>query len=717
MSFNNEEEFKLILNGKQYLINICILNDQLSLVLTLLMQPKKQFSGFFSLNELRISSKIFHHTSSLFEAKEILKRTVIKKQLSINEDEHKARIIFDTGLGIDSIPFPIILFRDLNVNHLSMSQNFSERISTNQDKCTNLMNINHINSEKISKRLVNSFSQKILTKPSIGNNLNNKILNNNNVNIEISDNDDTIKESDFNKSSQNFRKNNNIIKKIIFNNRRNKRIYIKKGNENINKISYHKIDLDNKLGNNNHKDFITKNNNILYKIYRNMRNNNNINSSFYKNLQNSFVRNSRNRYNSPNQNHKIFNNNFGILNNNINLRRNDNYSLYNNSYSQQNIHFQNMNAHQNINNNFINQYCPQNNNFNIYNHNKNKPLYKLVLNNNINEFFNHYDSQNLKLNQNKYLKTCPNQNNNNYIQNNNNMIYKNDTYNFKENIPKDNPRNRNKIIVLKKIVNKQNEGLEKSKIMDENIEEENLIEKNYRFRNLNIKSKEKIPGNLEKFKECQNLGDYIPSGQKFVSYLKFPDTRSIISSNNVSSLSTSIASSSNRIPGIEKNIIKYPSELEEITLRIKRILNKKNIKFKKIYKATTDGDSSTIFHKKCDNIKNTLILIYTSCNKRFGGFTTQTWDGDNVNKIDNNSFIFSIDKMKVYDIKKDKNAIKCNPDQGPIFINQIKLLDNFFIQGGITSTKGINFMTEEDYELTGGAEKFGIKEIEIYYAI
>ena len=53
MSINNEEEFKIQQNGKNYSINISIQEDQLSLVLTLLSNPPKKYSGFFSLNELR----------------------------------------------------------------------------------------------------------------------------------------------------------------------------------------------------------------------------------------------------------------------------------------------------------------------------------------------------------------------------------------------------------------------------------------------------------------------------------------------------------------------------------------------------------------------------------------------------------------------------------------------------------------------------------------
>ena len=70
--------------------------------------------------------------------------------------------------------------------------------------------------------------------------------------------------------------------------------------------------------------------------------------------------------------------------------------------------------------------------------------------------------------------------------------------------------------------------------------------------------------------------------------------------------------------------------------------------------------------------------------------------------------------MKIYDINENQSAIYCNPDLGPVFVNQIKLLDKFFIQGGTTKKKGKTFSTLEDFELTGGAEKFGVKDVEVY---
>ena len=45
----------------------------------------------------------------------------------------------------------------------------------------------------------------------------------------------------------------------------------------------------------------------------------------------------------------------------------------------------------------------------------------------------------------------------------------------------------------------------------------------------------------------------------------------------------------------------------------------------KLYQATIDGGDLTNFHRCCDNIPNTLVLIKSAGNRRFGGFTTAKW--------------------------------------------------------------------------------------------
>ena len=101
--------------------------------------------------------------------------------------------------------------------------------------------------------------------------------------------------------------------------------------------------------------------------------------------------------------------------------------------------------------------------------------------------------------------------------------------------------------------------------------------------------------------------------------------------------------------------------------------------------------------------------------KRFGGFTSCNWQGNSIEKKDNNAFIFSLDKLKIYDVIEGEDAIGCYPNFGPVFLGcQIRIYDEFFKKGGSTYEKGLNYDTEEDFELTGGLKTFEVKDIEVY---
>ena len=714
MSISNEEEFKLEQNHKIYSVLMSIQEDQLGLALISFSHKPKKFSGFFSLNELRISSKIFEHTKTLFEAKEIIKRTVIKKQLMIDEDEFRARITFDTGLGHDSVPFPIILFRDSDDKGPRISTIFDNK----KDKIENGMKDPSDNLKKsfINKAALpynnginfnfpqnNNNANNTILRASIGNNVNNKMLNNipNNNKIQFNNSMKVL-------TSSKIFPNNNININI--------------NNNNQNGINFKEVDLRN--DNNKAKD-LNYNNNILYNIYNNMNNNNNINSSFYKDLNKSFS--------NENPNPLLVNNTNNIPPIRKGIRNIDNNMSESNIIPVTN---NNINANINTNNNIIKK--PNNINNNVNNlpiqNIFQTPINRTVFQNNNN---NNYpqDSQYIPV---TVPKPIINQNQNQITTQkqiiNKNNITNNQSFHtapIQRNvvlIPNSDPKINKNILFnnnIRKTYNFQKENNNMRLSVSEDSEENDdgsLDEYNkdgnqpYRFKNLLIHGSKKVKGNLEQFQKNQNIGNYLPTGTKFVSYLKFPDTKKNISNNSLtlSTISSSITSGSNRAIGIEKNIIKHPGELDEISSRIQRTLNKKNIKYKIIFRSNIDGDCASTFHQKCDKIRNTLILIKASGNKRFGGFTTETWDGNDINKKDEKSFIFSIDKMKIYDIIPGQNAINCNPDLGPVFLSQIKLLDKFFTQGGTTSAKGKNYKTLEDFEITDGAEKFGVKEVEVY---
>ena len=169
-----------------------------------------------------------------------------------------------------------------------------------------------------------------------------------------------------------------------------------------------------------------------------------------------------------------------------------------------------------------------------------------------------------------------------------------------------------------------------------------------------------------------------------------------------------------RLEIIRGEIIETANELELITRKMCQNKYKK-ISLNLLYKAIVDSDKAEIFHQKCDSAKCTLVLIKGANGKRFGGFTSCSWEGNSIEKKDENAFIFSFDKMKIYNVIPGEGAIGCYPNFGPVFLGcQIRIYNEFFSKGGSTFEKGVNFNTEEDYELTGGLKTFDINDIEVY---
>ena len=159
--------------------------------------------------------------------------------------------------------------------------------------------------------------------------------------------------------------------------------------------------------------------------------------------------------------------------------------------------------------------------------------------------------------------------------------------------------------------------------------------------------------------------------------------------------------------------------IEEFELLIRKInKSSKKMTLNLIYKASVDSDRAVDFHKKCNNAKKTLVLIETDKGRRFGGYTSVNWKGKCIEKMDKDAFVFSLDKMKIYDNIPEEKAIGCYPRFGPVFLGcQIRIYDRAFQKGGTTYKKGLNYRTTEDFELNGGDRIFKVKDIEVYEVI
>ena len=167
-------------------------------------------------------------------------------------------------------------------------------------------------------------------------------------------------------------------------------------------------------------------------------------------------------------------------------------------------------------------------------------------------------------------------------------------------------------------------------------------------------------------------------------------------------------------------IIKNKEEIEFLIYRLKQYneFKNRNIEFNLLYKGTRDGDESRKFHQLCDGKKNVIVFVQTTKNRRFGGFTSIGYNNYSGSQIDNSAFIFSLDKLKYYNVKQGGTAIYSGEGYGPLFDGDRIVVENkCFTNESWASKKGQYYQTTEHYELNGGESRYLIKEIEVFQII
>jgi archaellum component FlaC len=175
-----------------------------------------------------------------------------------------------------------------------------------------------------------------------------------------------------------------------------------------------------------------------------------------------------------------------------------------------------------------------------------------------------------------------------------------------------------------------------------------------------------------------------------------------------------------------KPVLMKENEFGFIHLAIKSRMNKEVKELKKLYQATVDGDTAPLFHKKCDGIPNTLVIIKSAGNRRFGGFTSQTWQSDSKGKFidDKNAFLFSLDKQKIYSYKNDNKAIFNYKDYGPTFGNEFTLFicsnciqEKYSYTSESHSSSSYNFDGDNNALSESNGNGFNVVEYEVFEII
>ena len=173
-----------------------------------------------------------------------------------------------------------------------------------------------------------------------------------------------------------------------------------------------------------------------------------------------------------------------------------------------------------------------------------------------------------------------------------------------------------------------------------------------------------------------------------------------------------------RILGIESDIVHTKQELFYLSYWLSP---EKATKLSLLYKGPYHGFKAITFHSMYDNVVPCLVLIETTSGARIGGFTNQTWKGENEFKKDNTAFLFSLNFLEKYPVRQDsiQNAIFCKTsyffsfgrgdltiyDQCDKRYNKCDFPNSYICQ----SNKG-----NPKYRLTGYSHEFAVKDLEVF---
>ena len=173
---------------------------------------------------------------------------------------------------------------------------------------------------------------------------------------------------------------------------------------------------------------------------------------------------------------------------------------------------------------------------------------------------------------------------------------------------------------------------------------------------------------------------------------------------------------------IDSKIILKEEELILLVNRLKKsnLYKNKTPTLSLIYRASRDGDDPLDYYNKCNGKKNTLCVIQTKKGCKFGGYTEVIMNFNLGDVKDPNSFVFSLNKMKIYEnIKKESSAVCISKSWGPIFRHDaFAVWDKKFFsynnhRVGTKSASNYGVM-DKDYEINNGEYNFSISELEIF---
>lgn len=151
---------------------------------------------------------------------------------------------------------------------------------------------------------------------------------------------------------------------------------------------------------------------------------------------------------------------------------------------------------------------------------------------------------------------------------------------------------------------------------------------------------------IEELKKIQSVQEY-QKISKELNDLKVLVFNSGFNNNNEASfIGSTILDENNKF--ILSHLIKKMKFYNYTGLKDYENIEKRKIMSKLLYKASVDGDDYKIFHQKCDNKGENVIIIKSEQNKLFGIYTSENWDIRVQKKRNSVNFLFSLDSRQFY---------------------------------------------------------------------
>jgi len=142
-----------------------------------------------------------------------------------------------------------------------------------------------------------------------------------------------------------------------------------------------------------------------------------------------------------------------------------------------------------------------------------------------------------------------------------------------------------------------------------------------------------------------------------------------------------------------------------------------------LFVASKDGDTSSVFHSKCDNQGPTVVLVQTTSDAVFGGYTDGNWKHKGY-VASSTSFLFRLRPSTAkYPIKSSRKgyAIYAHSSYGPTFGSGHDLYIVNKALSGTSSSKGnVAYQfpgTSTSYALSDGSASFRVKDYVVMKAV